>query len=63
MLDLITYRRGMQLVNGPALIARLVKSADEVGVRLWVDSPATALTTDGDGAGHRGGAGGVRTGL
>ena len=49
VLDLITYRRGMQLVNGPALIARLVKSADEVGVRLWVDSPATALTTDGDG--------------
>ena len=28
VLDLITYRRGMQLVNGPALIARLVKSAD-----------------------------------
>ena len=27
--DLITQRRGMQLVNGPALIARLVKSADE----------------------------------
>ena len=29
VLDLITYRRGMQLVNGPALIARLVKSADD----------------------------------
>ena len=46
MLDLITYRRGMQLVNGPALIARLVKSADELGVQLWVASPATRLTTD-----------------
>ena len=32
VLDLITYRRGMQLVNGPALIARLVKSADALGV-------------------------------
>ena len=49
VLDLITYRRGMQLVNGPALIARLVKSADEVGVRMWVDSPATSLTTDDGG--------------
>ena len=46
VLDLITYRRGMQLVNGPALVARLVKSADEVGVRLWVNSSAASLTTD-----------------
>jgi len=45
VLDLITYRRGMQLVNGPALIARLVKSADEVGVQLWTSSPVTSLTT------------------
>ena len=45
VLDLITYRRGMQLVNGPALIARLVKSADEVGVQMWPSSPATSLTT------------------
>ena len=50
VLDLITYRRGMQLVNGPALIARLVKSADQLGVRMWVDSPATGLTTAADGA-------------
>lgn len=28
VLDLMAYRRGMQLVNGPALVARLVKSAD-----------------------------------
>ena len=45
--DLITARRGMQLVNGPALIARLVKSADERGVRLSVSSRAIRLTTDG----------------
>ncbi len=44
-LDLVTHRRGMQLVNGPALIARLVKSADEAGVQLWAGAPATALTT------------------
>ena len=47
VVDLITNRRGMQLVNGPALIARLVKSADDLGVMLWVRSPATALLTDG----------------
>jgi succinate dehydrogenase/fumarate reductase flavoprotein subunit len=50
VLDLIIYRRGMQLVNGPALIARLVKSADRLGVRMWVDAPATSLTTDEGGA-------------
>ncbi len=49
VLDLITYRRGMRLVNGPALVARLVKSADEAGVRLWVDAPVTDLIT-ADGA-------------
>jgi len=50
VLDLITYRRGMQLVNGPALIARLVKSADALGVTMWIDSPATSLTTAENGA-------------
>ena len=50
VLDLITYRRGMQLVNGPALIARLVKSADALGVTMWVDSPAASLITDDSGA-------------
>jgi succinate dehydrogenase/fumarate reductase flavoprotein subunit len=49
VLDLITYRRGMQLVNGPALIARLVKSADQLGVKMWVNSPATGVTTAADG--------------
>ena len=47
--DLITHRRGMQLVNGPALIARLAKSADDLGVQLWVNAPATRLLTE-DGA-------------
>jgi succinate dehydrogenase/fumarate reductase flavoprotein subunit len=46
IIDLATNRRGMQLVNGPALVARLVKSADDLGVMLWVRSPATGLLTD-----------------
>jgi succinate dehydrogenase/fumarate reductase flavoprotein subunit len=43
VLDLITNRQGMQLVNGTALIARLAKSADDLGVKLWVNAPATRL--------------------
>ena len=46
LLDLIIYRHGMQLVNGPALIARLIKSADQFGVTLWPSSPATELTSE-----------------
>jgi succinate dehydrogenase/fumarate reductase flavoprotein subunit len=48
--DLLTQRTGMQLVNGPALIARLVKSADEAGVRMWPNSPVMQLLTDDAGA-------------
>jgi succinate dehydrogenase/fumarate reductase flavoprotein subunit len=44
--DLVTARQGMQLVNGTALIARLAKSADDLGVELWTSSPVTALHTD-----------------
>lgn len=43
--DLAVHRTGRQLVNGPALVARLVKSADDAGVRLWVRSPITELLT------------------
>lgn len=43
LLDLVLYRRGMQLVNGGALIARLLKSASDLGVELWVSSPAKRL--------------------
>jgi succinate dehydrogenase/fumarate reductase flavoprotein subunit len=39
----------MQLVNGTALIARLAKSADDLGVRLLVNTPAKRLCTE-DGA-------------
>jgi len=47
--DLATNRQGMQLVNGTALIARLAKSADDLGVRLLVNTPASRLRTE-DGA-------------
>jgi succinate dehydrogenase/fumarate reductase flavoprotein subunit len=49
VVDLVRHRKGMQLVNGPALIARLLKSADDLGVRLWDSSPAIGLVTDDDG--------------
>jgi succinate dehydrogenase/fumarate reductase flavoprotein subunit len=47
--DLATHRQGMQLVNGPALVARLVKSADDLGVRLWTRARGRKLLTDDDG--------------
>src|SRR4029077_8847652 len=46
-LDVITTGRGQQLVNGPALIARMAKSADDKGVELLVNTPATRLVSDG----------------
>ena len=46
VLDLIRFGRGMQFVNGAALIARLMKSADNLGVQLWVSSPAARLLSD-----------------
>ncbi len=39
-LDLARHRRGMHLVAGNALVARLVKSADKLGVRLVMSTPA-----------------------
>ncbi|MFO1325166.1 MAG: FAD-dependent oxidoreductase [Burkholderiales bacterium] len=45
--DLAVHRRSMQLVNGPALVARLMKSADNLGVELRVSSPAVRLATEG----------------
>lgn len=47
--DLIFHRRNMQLVNGTALTARLMKSADDLGVEFRVASPAKGLLTDPDG--------------
>ncbi|WP_105035909.1 FAD-dependent oxidoreductase [Cryobacterium aureum] len=47
--DLVTAGRGMHLVNGTALIGRLMKSADDLGATILVNSPATALLTDSTG--------------
>ena len=49
LLDLALHRRAMQLVNGVALVARLAKSAEKLGVRLIDSAPATRLILE-DGA-------------
>ncbi|MGO4585873.1 FAD-dependent oxidoreductase [Arthrobacter sp. 2RAF6] len=46
LLDLLIHRRNMQLVNGTALTARLLKSADDLGVDIRVSTPARHLLTD-----------------
>ena len=58
--DLLVHRRGMQLVNGNALIARLAKSAFDRGVELRVSHRATRLIRESRsdrGSGGRHGAG------
>jgi succinate dehydrogenase/fumarate reductase flavoprotein subunit len=49
LLDLAVYGRAMQLVNGVALIARLAKSAEKLGVHLIDSAPAKRLILE-DGA-------------
>lgn len=41
--DLLLHRRGQQLVNGNALVARLLRSALDLGVTLLTDKPASRL--------------------
>lgn len=45
--DLARYGRAMQLVNGVALVGRLAKSADDLGVETRISSPATRLVREG----------------
>ena len=47
-LDLLTSRRGTQLVNGNALVAGLARSLLDKSGRLLVNSPATRLLKDGE---------------
>jgi succinate dehydrogenase/fumarate reductase flavoprotein subunit len=47
LLDLAVHGRAMQLVNGVALVARLAKSAEDLGVLLWGSAPVTELLRDG----------------
>lgn len=46
--QLLRHGRGMQLRNGNALIARLMKSAADLGVEFMPQSPAVRLLTEGD---------------
>lgn len=46
---LALHRRNMQLVNGTALTARLLKSADDLGVEVRVSTTAEKLLTDSAG--------------
>lgn len=45
-LDLIRHGRGMHLVAGNALVARLLKAADAAGVTILTDAPAESLMQD-----------------
>ena len=45
--DLAVHRRGMQLRNGNALVARLLRSAADLGVELRASSPARRLLQEG----------------
>ena len=46
--DLLRYGRGMRLVNGNALAARLGKSATDLGAELWLSSPVEELIVEGE---------------
>jgi succinate dehydrogenase/fumarate reductase flavoprotein subunit len=46
-IDLVRHGRGAQLVGGNALVARLLRSALDLGVEIRTGSPATALLTGG----------------
>ncbi|MDB5369106.1 MAG: FAD-dependent oxidoreductase [Roseomonas sp.] len=47
--DILLHKRGMRLTNGNALIARLAKTAFELGIPLWTSSPATGLLKNDQG--------------
>jgi succinate dehydrogenase/fumarate reductase flavoprotein subunit len=46
LIDLVVHGRAMQLVNGVALVARLAKSAETLGVQLIESAPAKRLILD-----------------
>ena len=46
--DLALYQRGMLCTNGNALIARLFRSALDLGVDVWTDAPAERLIREED---------------
>jgi succinate dehydrogenase/fumarate reductase flavoprotein subunit len=44
--QVVQYGRGMTLTNGNALVGRLVKSAFDLGVQLWLAAPAKELIAE-----------------
>ncbi|WP_375738801.1 FAD-dependent oxidoreductase [Pseudomonas boanensis] len=46
--DLLLHGRGLHLVNGNALVARLLRSALDLGVSLEANAPALGLLREGD---------------
>ncbi|MBL8348659.1 MAG: FAD-dependent oxidoreductase [Rubrivivax sp.] len=44
VVELVRYRRGVLVTSGNALAARLAKSAFDLGIPIWTETPATALT-------------------
>jgi succinate dehydrogenase/fumarate reductase flavoprotein subunit len=48
--DRLVHGRGQHLVNGNALVARLLKSADDLGVRILTDTPASGVLRAANGA-------------
>ncbi len=48
-IDTALYKRAVLRSNGNALITRMLKTADDLGVRLWVNSPVTSLHRNRDG--------------
>jgi succinate dehydrogenase/fumarate reductase flavoprotein subunit len=45
-LEVLRYGRGMLLTNGNALAGRLVKSAFDLGIPLWLSTPARELIAE-----------------
>lgn len=52
-IEMIFHGRAMRLTNGNALAARLAKSAFDLGIPMWLESPARALVRDGGRDGGR----------
>jgi succinate dehydrogenase/fumarate reductase flavoprotein subunit len=46
--EMATHGRAMRLTNGNALAARLAKSAFDLGIPMWLESPAKSLIREGD---------------
>jgi len=47
-IDRASHGRGLHLVNGNALVARLLKSADDLGIALLKEAAAVELLRDGE---------------